>query len=804
MANAIGPDVSFYEDEESTPEGIDFFKMRERADFVIVRVGQNRWIDPDFATNWKEAKKAGIPRGSYWFYDSRVEPQEQARLWRDALGDDRGELPLCADFEENYGGPHAGWEKWYAFLEYLKDLMPEKEIILYTGYYYWREHAPSADTQASSLEYFHQYPLWIARYGASEPLVPAPWDKDEWMLWQFTEAGDGPSFGAESLGIDLNYFNGDAAAFRKRFNLTDAPPATPLKYKVDLSLRQTPDLTGDVVSTLVDGETVERLEISADDAWYKLKKESGEEGWHYIKHLIVEQGEEPEPEPEPDKKWGRVLPAVLNVRQGDSSLYEIVGTLKKDQVVKILEFNSAKTWVRVQEYPNGLVGWCDANYLVFLDEMPDPSPDPEPEPEPNKWYVVTPYALNVRKGPSTTYEVAGTLKKGEVVEKIEENDNGKWYKIRNEDGLVGWAYASYLAETEAPENPAPTPDPDPDPDPEPEPPPDLDVDGDPFLGRFEVTAYSLNVRSGPGTSNEKVGSVKKGDVVMAVEANEDGSWRKIVADELTGWCSAGYLVRYPKPIAVNQKYFSGAVRYIREINKSPRDMIVHVFVIDLKKKLKFLVTPPVNNSDKAPLCAATTSEFLEGHNLDIAINGDGFTHVDPSDVPGISCPNGRDLLNPNSFAASYGKIYSERWHNRPILYINKKNEITYNEPKGAIYHAISGDRMLVEKGKPVAGLDGAALHPRTAVGTNANGRWMVMIVVDGRQAGYSEGCTLVELADMLIKFGGVYNAINLDGGGSSTMVMKKNGKTEILNSPIEDGIAGKERQVATHLGLEVK
>lgn len=138
MANAIGPDVSFYQDEDSTPEGIDFFKMRERADFVIIRAGQNRWIDPDFATNWKEAKKAGIPRGSYWFYDSRVEPQEQARLWRDALGDDRGELPLCADFEESYGGPHAGWEKWYAFLEYLKDLMPDKEIIIYTGYYYWR------------------------------------------------------------------------------------------------------------------------------------------------------------------------------------------------------------------------------------------------------------------------------------------------------------------------------------------------------------------------------------------------------------------------------------------------------------------------------------------------------------------------------------------------------------------------------------------------------------------------------------------------------------------------------------------
>ena len=112
--------------------------------------------------------------------------------------------------------------------------------------------------------------------------------------------------------------------------------------------------------------------------------------------------------------------------------------------------------------------------------------------------------------------------------------------------------------------------------------------------------------------------------------------------------------------------------------------------------------------------------------------------------------------------------------------------------------------MLVEKGKPVAGLDSTTLQPRTAVGTNGNGRWMVMIVVDGRQPGYSEGCTLKELADMLIKFGGVYNAINLDGGGSSSMVIEKDGKADLLNSPIEDGIAGRERKVANHLGIEIR
>ena len=338
MANAIGPDVSFYQDEEDTPEGIDFHKMRERADFVIIRAGQNQWIDPDFRTNWKAAKEAGLPRGSYWFYDSRVEPQRQAELWRDALEGDLGELPLCADFEESYGGPYAGWRKWYGFLEYLKDLMPGKEIILYTGYYYWLENAPDANRQASSLEYFHQYPLWIARYNATEPLVPAPWKKDEWMLWQYTETGDGKGFGVESRGIDLNYFNGDAAAFRARFNISDEPPpSSSVNYKVDLNLRKDPDRDSDVVGVLENDELVERLQSSSDGKWLKVKRANGDEGWSAIEHLIRQVDDTPDPDSDPEKEWARVLPNALNVREGDSALFTVVGTLEQDQVVKILE-----------------------------------------------------------------------------------------------------------------------------------------------------------------------------------------------------------------------------------------------------------------------------------------------------------------------------------------------------------------------------------------------------------------------------------------------------------------------------------
>jgi hypothetical protein len=58
-------------------------------------------------------------------------------------------------------------------------------------------------------------------------------------------------------------------------------------------------------------------------------------------------------------------------------------------------------------------------------------------------------------------------------------------------------------------------------------------------------------------------------------------------------------------------------------------------------------------------------------------------------------------------------------------------------------------------------------QPRTAVGVTADGK-MLLVVVDGRQPGYSVGMTLQELANLMQSLG-AQNAINLDGGGSSTM-----------------------------------
>jgi exopolysaccharide biosynthesis protein len=109
--------------------------------------------------------------------------------------------------------------------------------------------------------------------------------------------------------------------------------------------------------------------------------------------------------------------------------------------------------------------------------------------------------------------------------------------------------------------------------------------------------------------------------------------------------------------------------------------------------------------------------------------------------------------------------------------------------------------MLVLKGALVEGLDDAELDPRTAVGINKNGRWLYLVVVDGRQPFYSDGATFTELAELFVDIGAYY-AMALDGGGSSAMVVRgEDGRPVILNSPIDHYIPGTERPVANHIGI---
>ena len=258
-----------------------------------------------------------------------------------------------------------------------------------------------------------------------------------------------------------------------------------------------------------------------------------------------------------------------------------------------------------------------------------------------------------------------------------------------------------------------------------------------------------------------------------------------------------------QPSSLQQTLFEG-ITYLREVRQRPRPLVIHIVKIDLKTPgLSFLVSPgePTNGHE---VRAHYTTEFLSQYRLQLAINGDFFY---PWWYHSIFdwYPHWNDPTDVNGLAASRGAVYSPNADDRPTLYLAQDNVASFNPPTGDIYNAISGLPLIVENGQvtnkimPGEYYDG--LHPRTAVALDRARQTLLLFVVDGRQPHYSEGVQLQELAAIGIEYGADI-MLNLDGGGSSSLVIEdQNGHPQILNSPIDAHIPGRERPVGNQLGV---
>lgn len=113
-----------------------------------------------------------------------------------------------------------------------------------------------------------------------------------------------------------------------------------------------------------------------------------------------------------------------------------------------------------------------------------------------------------------------------------------------------------------------------------------------------------------------------------------------------------------------------------------------------------------------------------------------------------------------------------------------------------ITEAVGGNTVIVADGKKASFThDATGYAQRTAIGINKEGTKLYLVVAEGRQTAY-KGFTQSGFAEALIELG-IYRAVNLDGGGSSTMVTKNeiSGTTEIRNN------ISSQRSVSTAVGL---
>jgi len=106
----------------------------------------------------------------------------------------------------------------------------------------------------------------------------------------------------------------------------------------------------------------------------------------------------------------------------------------------------------------------------------------------------------------------------------------------------------------------------------------------------------------------------------------------------------------------------------------------------------------------------------------------------------------------------------------------------------AIQDAVSGFGLCLENGQVLPGDD--SLHPRTGLGLSTEGRYLFLMTIDGRQPA-SAGATTSDLGTLL-KQAGAMTAINMDGGGSTTLAWwdptaDTDQACQVLNSPVGNG-----------------
>lgn len=236
------PDISFY---QGSP---NFDTVATFTDTIIVRAGQNVWVDSEFKRNYAEAKRKGMRRGVYWFYDDRVSPEEQARIVIDLLEGDLPEMEIFADWEKTYGGPYSGLKSVVKFMVACEAGLPGSTVGMYTGYYWFRENS-NPTTHAAEYDYLKTAPLWLAWYTTNPAyvLIPAPWTK--LTHWQY---GTGPGYGIAGT-IDLDVYNGPRTQFERAYPMGGVvePPPPPPPPQAPVSLLKSREYNSDVYTLTV-------------------------------------------------------------------------------------------------------------------------------------------------------------------------------------------------------------------------------------------------------------------------------------------------------------------------------------------------------------------------------------------------------------------------------------------------------------------------------------------------------------------------------------------------------------------------
>tara|TARA_Y100000758_G_scaffold121238_1_gene85407 strand:- start:2239 stop:3324 length:1086 start_codon:yes stop_codon:yes gene_type:complete len=235
---------------------------------------------------------------------------------------------------------------------------------------------------------------------------------------------------------------------------------------------------------------------------------------------------------------------------------------------------------------------------------------------------------------------------------------------------------------------------------------------------------------------------------------------------------------------------------LREL-KEPRPNRVHVLRVDFSTgKIKPAVVVGKDPDGDGPAETTLTNP------LELASGPSVLAFINTNPWDSFPDKNGRknrswyagQPVDISGIAAFGGRVRSPAQANATSVWVDRRGRVRMGRVPGAggkkedvpesdrIVEAMAGFQQIVKAGSVVPA-PGGAVHPRTAIGVDRSGMVMWLVVVDGRQSRFSEGMNVHELGRQMLELG-CWNAMNMDGGGSSVMglVSGKDG-LRVINSP---------------------
>ncbi|MEG0774130.1 SH3 domain-containing protein [Clostridium sp.] len=210
-----------------------------------------------------------------------------------------------------------------------------------------------------------------------------------------------------------------------------------------LNVRSNSNTSSEVMGQLYKNTKITILETKS--GWYKINF-NNRTGW--ISGEFVKQetsGAEPS-----NTKVGKVNASSLNIRETADTSSKILGTLKSEAIIEILDFNN--NWYKIKY--NDTVAYVNGDYIVLTSKDNDPTRpsrgedvkpttpplDPGTSPQ-NKAAIITADILNVREGAGSNYTKVGVVRYGDKLSVLA-HSNG-WYKV-SQGSLIGWISGDYL------------------------------------------------------------------------------------------------------------------------------------------------------------------------------------------------------------------------------------------------------------------------------------------------------------------------------------------------------------------------